>query len=165
MKRSSPKRECRLPSLPRQPRRHATETGNAVYLHLRFHSREKKNVADRCGVGEKHYKSVYTEAKTTCGRHTVLKCGDVVVVNLCIAVGLFLALCLNLTLEALLLVDGVVKLGECVTKLGAINEILESLGKEGILGLSLCEGAVLYGIIVDDSRLNKVLLNVSVKEL
>ena len=109
-------------------------------LHLGFHSGEEQYVSYRCGIGKKHYETVNAEAETTCGRKSILKSGDVVVINLCCGVGILCSLSCNLALESLALVDRIVKLGERVAVLGAVDEVLESLGEERIRGLSLSEG-------------------------
>ena len=130
-----------------------------------LHCGEEQYVSDRRAVGKQHNESVDTEAKTACGRHTVLKCGNVIVVNLCRRIGIFSLLLCNLIFKSLALVDRIVKLGECVTHLGAVDEILKSLGKCGIGRLSLRQGRVLYGIIVDEGGLNKLILYEGVEQL
>ena len=131
----------------------------------RLHCGEQKDVTDGCGVGKKHYESVYTEAETACGRQTVLKGGDIVVINLRLARGILrLSLC-YLTLKAFSLVDGIVELGECVAEFGCVDELLETLGECGILGLSLCKRAILHGVIVDEGGLDEVFFNECIVEL
>ena len=65
---------------------------------------------------------------------------------------------LFLCLKALSLVDRVVKLGVCVSKLSSRCEKLEALYKLGHALLSLCKRRNLYGIIVDERRLEQIFL-------
>ena len=131
----------------------------------RLHCGEQEDVADGCRISEEHYESVYAEAEAACGRQTVLEGGDVVVINLSLARGILCLSLSHLTLEAFSLVDGIVELGECVTEFGCVDEVLETLGECGILGLSLCERAVLYGVIVDEGGLDEVFFNECIEEL
>ena len=71
------------------------------------------------------------------GRQTVLQSVDVVVIDLCLAVGPDDLALGDLPLEAALLVDGVVQLAESVAVLGAIDELLKTLGESGIIRLAL----------------------------
>ena len=134
-------------------------------IYFGLHRGEEKHVADRCGVGEEHNESVYAEAEAACGGHTVFERGDVIVVYLSVAIRLGLTLLFNLRLEALLLVNGVVELREGVAVLGAVDKVLKSLGEEGIFGLSLCKRRILYGVIVNEGGLNKLILYERVEEL
>ena len=139
--------------------------GKAKALILGLHSWEQQNISYRRGVGKKHYETVNTEAETACRRKSVFKRCDVVVINLCGSVGILRSLSRNLALESLALIDWIVKLGECVAVLGAVDEVLESLGEERIVRLSLSEGRILYGVVVDEGRLNELILNEGVEEL
>ena len=94
----------------------------------RLHRGEQQHVTDRSAVRQQHDQTVNTEAKAARGRQTVLQSVDVVVIDLCLAVGLDGLALGDLTLEAALLVDGVVQLTESVAVLGAVDEILKTLG-------------------------------------
>ena len=98
-----------------------------------LHRREQQHIADGGAVGEQHHQTVHAEAQTARGRQAVLQCVDVVVVHLCLALGLQRLALGHLTLEAALLVDGVVQLAEGVAVLGAVDEILKALGEGGII--------------------------------
>ena len=74
----------------------------------------RDSITDRGTIGEQHHQTVYAEAQTARGGQTVLQCVDVVVVYLCLALRLQGLALGHLTLEAALLVDGVVQLAEGV---------------------------------------------------
>ncbi len=75
----------------------------------------------------------------------VLQSVDVVVVHLGLAVRLNGLALGHLTLEAALLVDGVVQLAEGVAVLGAVDEILKALGEGGVIRLALGQGLISTG--------------------
>ena len=95
----------------------------------------------------------------------MLKSHNVIVIHLRVGIGIKCLTVSDLLLKSSLLVDRIVKLGESVTELGSVDEVLKSLGECGICRLTLCERRVLNGIIVNKGRLNEVLLNESVEEL
>ena len=79
------------------------------------HRGEQQHVTDRSAVRQQHDQTVNTEAEAARGRQTVLQSVDVVVIDLCLAVGLDGLALGDLTLEAALLVDGVVQLAESLS--------------------------------------------------
>ena len=131
----------------------------------RLHRGEQQHVTDRCTISKQHHQTIHAEAQTARGGQAVLQCVDVVVVHLCLALGLQRLALGHLTLEAALLVDGVVQLAEGVAVLGAVDEILEALGEGGIIRLALCQRADLDGIIVDEGGLDELVLDEGVEEL
>ena len=95
----------------------------------------------------------------------MLKSHNVVIVNLRVGSRVKRSAVCDLLFKSLSLVNGVVKLGESVTELGSVDKVLKALGEHGVIGLTLCQGRILNGIIVDKGRLNEVLLNEGVEEL
>ena len=107
----------------------------------------------------------YAEAKAARGGQTILQSVDVVVIDLRLAVRLDGLALGDLTLEAALLVDGVVQLAEGVAVLGAVDEILEALGEGRVARLALGQRTDLDGIVVDEGGLDELILNEGVEEL
>ncbi len=110
-----------------------------------LHCREEEDVADGGAVGEEHDQAIHAEAEAARGGQAVLKGGDVVVVDLGLAVGLDGLALSDLALEAGLLIDGVVQLAEGIAVLGAVDEILEALGEGRVMGLRLASGLISTG--------------------
>ena len=71
----------------------------------------------------------------------------------------------SLRLKALVLVDGVVQLGESVAHLAAADEHLIALGERGLLGAALGQRADLHGIHGDERRLDERGLDLLVERL
>ena len=72
---------------------------------------------------------------------------------------------LHLLLEPLLLVNGVVELGEGVAHLTAADEQLKPLGEPGVLGRPLGQGGDIHRVHGDESGLNEHPLHLLVKAL
>ena len=62
---------------------------------------------------------------------------------------------LHLLLEPLLLVNGVVELGEGVAHLAAADEQLKPLGEPGVLGRPLGQGGDIHRVHGDEGGLNE----------
>ena len=98
--------------------------GYRSLLIQRLHGGEQQHVADGGGIGQQHHEAVDAKAQAAGGREAVLQRGDVVVVDLRGGVGVLGLGGCQLALEARLLVDGVVELGERVAVLAAVDEVL-----------------------------------------
>ncbi len=120
----------------------------------RAHEGEEDDVADGRGVGEEHGEAVDADAFAGGGREAVAEGADVVFVDG--GHGLFVAafFLLDLLLEAVVLVDGVVELGEGVADLEAADVELEALDPVGLVGLDLGEWGDGQGEVVDDGGLD-----------
>ena len=151
-------------------RRRGLGGGSGLLLCLlvrvkRLHCREQQHVPDGGGIGQQHHQPIYTEAQTACGGQSVFQSGDVIVIYLGLAVRVQRLSLGHLTLEAALLVDGVVQLGEGVAELRGVDEILKPLSEGGIVGLPLGQGAVLHWVIVNKGGLDEVFFHKCVEEL
>ena len=135
------------------------------FLVERLHCGEQQHIPDACAVGKQHDKSVNAEAETACRRKSVLKRGDVIVIDLCVAVRLLGLLLRDLTLEAFLLVNRVVQFRKGIAELSRVDEVFKALGKGRVIWLALSKRADLHRIIVDKGRLYQLVLDISVKEL
>ncbi len=126
--------------------------------------REEEDVANGGRIGQQHDQAVDADAHATSRRHAVLESTDVVVVK---AHGLVVAhaLRLNLSMETLSLIDGVVELGEGVGVLVADDEQLETLGQLGVVGLLLGKRAHLERVVDDEGRLDELLLGNGLENL
>ena len=126
------------------------ESGAIRMLSLTwFHGREQYHIPYRRAVGEQHDEPVHAHAQAARGRKAVFERGDEILVDLRIAAGLLRPLLLYLLNEALLLVDGVVELGEGVAEFVPAYEIFKPLGKGGIGRLALCKRRIFDGVVVD----------------
>ena len=125
---------------------------------------EQENVTDSGAVGEQHDQTVDANAHAASRRHAVLESTDVIVVE---AHGLVVAevLGVNLSLEALSLIDGVVQLGEGVSVLVADDEQLETLGVVRIGRLLLSQRGNLQRMVDDEGGLNELLLGNGLEDL
>ena len=72
---------------------------------------------------------------------------------------------LDLLLEALLLVDGVVELGESIAHLTAADKQLKALGEPVVLGAALCKRGNINRMHSDEGRLDELFLDELVKAL
>ena len=73
-----------------------------------LHRGEEQHIANGCGVGEQHHQTVDAETQTTCRGQAILQCGDVVVVHLGLAGRVDLLALGHLTLNAAILVAGII---------------------------------------------------------
>jgi len=129
-----------------------------------LHCREEDDIPDGACAGEEHDTAVDADAESARGRHAVLEGVDEIVVHharLVIALGPQL----HLLEEALLLVDGVVELGEGVAHLAAADEELEALGQARILRAALGEGRDVHRVHGDEGGLDHLLLHLLVEAL
>jgi len=89
--------------------------------------RKQQNVANGRRIGEQHDHAIHTQPEPGGGRHPILERANIVGV---VVHGLLVAgfLALDLILEALRLILGIVELGETVGELAAGDDELEALG-------------------------------------
>lgn len=129
-----------------------------------LHCGEQDHIPDGVGAAEHHGAAVDTEAQAAGRRHAVFQGQDKVLIHhvgLVVAVGALF----GLGLEALILVDGVVELGEGVAHLAAADEHLISLGKLRLAGAALGQGTHLHRVHGDKGRLDQRLLHLLVEGL
>ena len=129
-----------------------------------LHGGEEDHVPDGVRAGEQHDAAVDADAQAARGGQTVFQSVHVIVVH---HVGFLVALVpqLHLTLEPLLLVDGVVELGEGVAHFAAADEQLKPLGEPVILGGTLGQRGDVHGMHGDEGGLDELLLHLLVKAL
>ena len=132
-------------------------------LRVWFHCGEKKYVAYARLICEEHYKSVKTESKSARWGQTVFQSGYEILVNLRVVSALS-ALCGNLLYKTLFLVNRVVEFRERVAEFRTVYEILKTFRKRGAFWFAFSKRRVFNGIIVNDCRLNKLVLNKRLKE-
>ena len=146
------------------PRRFGAGAFSTISVVQRLHSGEQDHVADGVGAAEHHGAAVDAEAQAAGGRHTVLQRHDEVLVH---HVGLLVAVGAlgGLRLEALVLVDGVVQLGEGVAHLAAADERLVALRQLRLGGAALGQGTDLHGVHGDEGGLHQRLLHLLIKRL
>ena len=96
-------------------------------MHLRSKGGEQDDLADRVDPGEEHRHPVHADTESTGGRHAVLECAEVVLVDGA-AFGVAGLLGGLLLLETGALLDRVVQLGVAVGELAAVDEEFEALG-------------------------------------
>ena len=128
------------------------------------HVREEQDVADGRLVGEEHDHAVDAKADAARRGHAVLEGAHVVEVVLH---GLLVAGLLgrDLVLEATLLVDRVVELGERVGVLVVGHEELEALGEARVAGDALGQRRDLDGVVADEGGVDQARLAQLVEEL
>ena len=124
---------------------------------LRSHLWEEEYILDGRGIGHKHCKTVDSHSESRCRRHTVLECTYKVHIDEHRLV-ISLILQLELILETLVLVDRVVQLAVCVSKLLSAYEKLEALCELRICAVTLCEWRHFHRVVCDECRLGEVLL-------
>ena len=129
-----------------------------------LHCREQDHIADGACAGEEHDAAVNADPEAARGGHPVLQGVDEILVH---HAGLVVALGaqLDLLLEALLLVDGVVELGEGVAHLAAADEELEALGQARVLRAALGKGRDIHRVHGDEGGLDHLLLHLLVEAL
>ena len=118
-------------------------------LLLGTHLREEEHVLDGRRSGHEHGEAVDAHAEAGCRGHAVLEGADEVHVDVHRLV-VALVLELELLLEAVELVDGVVELAVGVGQFLAVHEELEALGEGGIAAVTLGQGRGLPGVVGDE---------------
>src|SRR5580700_488819 len=131
---------------------------------LRTHCWEQQHVADRRGVGEHHNQPVDTDAETAGGWHPHLDGLEKVLVDGW-DLGVPGGAQAGLLLEARALIDRIVQLTECVGKLAAGDDQLESLDKPGIIAMAACQRAHLGRIVEHERRIPELALHALLVDL
>lgn len=129
-----------------------------------FHGGEEDDVADGVAARQQHGAAVYAYAQAARGRHAVFE--GVYKVGIHHA-GLVVALGaqLDLLFKALLLVYGVVQLGEGVAHLAAADEELKTLSEARVLRAALREGRDVHRVHGYEGGLDHQLLDLLVVAL
>ena len=110
-----------------------------LFHFLRPHLREEQHILNRRLVGHEHRQTVDSHSETGCRRHTVFEGTDKIHVDVHSLVVTLLVLEACLLLEAIELVDRVVKFAVGIGKLLSTDKEFEALGKFRIFAVTLCE--------------------------
>ena len=139
--------------------------GGLRFFGLRFHGREEKHIADGVVVGEHHHEAVDADPLSGGGGHAVAQSPDEVGVHVhrfVVSGDLF---GLDLCLEALVLVEGVIELVEAVGEFFSGHEELEALGDLRVFVAAARQRRDVDGVVDDEGGVDQLLFNKSIKQL
>jgi hypothetical protein len=122
-------------------------------LLIRLHGREKEHLFNVCRVSKQHSQSIDSHAPSSCGRKSIFKCPNKVLVH---TLGLIVTICLcsSLIRECFKLDFRVVQLSIGVDQFVTVGKQFEPFGKAFLMSVPLSQGAHQLRVVNDESWAN-----------